>query len=42
MDVGEAEFEDKLPELQELILNCDFVGEDWKGEGSAELCRASE
>lgn len=26
MDVSAAEFEEKLPRLQELILACDFVG----------------
>ncbi|KAJ6664558.1 hypothetical protein lerEdw1_006131 [Lerista edwardsae] len=33
MDVGAAEFEEKLPTLQELILGCDFVGLDMEFTG---------
>ncbi|XP_054849753.1 poly(A)-specific ribonuclease PNLDC1 [Eublepharis macularius] len=33
MDVGAAEFEEKLPRLRELILDCDFVGLDMEFTG---------
>ncbi|XP_066467445.1 poly(A)-specific ribonuclease PNLDC1 isoform X2 [Tiliqua scincoides] len=33
MDVGAADFEEKLPSLQELILGCDFVGLDMEFTG---------
>uniref|UniRef100_A0A8D2LUM4 PARN like, ribonuclease domain containing 1 n=1 Tax=Varanus komodoensis TaxID=61221 RepID=A0A8D2LUM4_VARKO len=33
MDVGAAQFEEKLPRLQELLLGCDFVGLDMEFTG---------